>query len=90
MRASCGSQLRNICTGDWTSCWSKQNPAFHADDPVSELRAGQLVRVVPESERHVAELQWSVPPEQQLYREAPAAYLSHLLGCGRLRAAISC
>jgi len=51
------------------------------DDPVGKLAAGQLVRVLPEGERHVLELQWVVPPEQRLYREAPAAYLSHLLGC---------
>ena len=47
------------------------------------------MRVVPESDRHVVELQWAVPPEQSLYREAPAAYLSHLLGCG-LKAALIC
>ena len=36
--------------------------------------------MVPEGDRHVVELQWAVPPEQRLYREAPASYLSHLLG----------
>ena len=54
--------------------------ASPADDPVGNLAAGQLVRVVPEGERHVVELQWVVPPEQRLYQEAPASYLSHLLG----------
>ena len=67
-----------------TSWLTRSTTLSAADDPVSELRGGQLVRVVPESDRHVVELQWAVPPEQRLYREAPAAYLSHLLGCGHV------
>ena len=59
----------------------RASPGTLTDDPVGKAAAGQLVRVVPEGDRHVIELQWAVPPEQRLYREAPAAYLSHLLGC---------
>lgn len=48
---------------------------------MSEGQLGNLLRVVPERERHMVELQWSVPSEVAAYRQAPCAYLSHLLGC---------
>ena len=53
----------------------------HAEDFVTAEQLGQLLRVVPEKDRHVIELQWSVPSEVAAYRQAPCAYLSHLLGC---------
>lgn len=47
---------------------------------MTEGQLGQLLRLVPERERHMVELQWSVPSEAAGYRQAPCAYLSHLLG----------
>ena len=52
-----------------------------AEDFVTAGQLGQLLRVVPERERHTLELQWSVPSEVVAYRQAPCSYLSHLLGC---------
>lgn len=48
---------------------------------MTEAQLGQLLRVVPEKDRNVIELQWSVPSEGAAYRTAPCGYLSHLLGC---------
>lgn len=47
---------------------------------MTESQLGQLLRVVPEKDRNVIELQWSVPSEGIAYRKAPCGYLSHLLG----------
>ena len=52
-----------------------------AADVVTEAEQGQILRVVPEREGHRLDLQWAVPPEQQVYRAAPCAYLGHLIGC---------
>lgn len=41
---------------------------------------GLLVRVVPIKESHTIEVTWDIPPTDQLYRQAPTNYLSHLLG----------
>ena len=41
---------------------------------------GKLLRVVPVKDGHVLEMHWDIPPTDQLYKEAPSQYLSHLLG----------
>lgn len=58
-----------------------ESGCLFAEDFVTAGQLGQLLRVVPERERHTVELQWSVPSEVAAYRQAPCAYLSHLLGC---------
>lgn len=42
----------------------------------------QIIRMVPEKEGHIVDLQWAIPPQQQLYRSSPCGYLGHLLGWG--------
>ena len=42
----------------------------------------QIIRMVPEKEGHIIDLQWAIPPQQQLYRSSPCGYLGHLLGWG--------
>lgn len=43
-------------------------------------QTAQIIRMVPEKEGHVIDLQWAIPPQQKLYRASPCGYLGHLLG----------
>lgn len=45
-----------------------------------EPHLGRLLRCVPVREGHVLQLDWDMPPTDELYNEAPSNYLSHLLG----------
>ena len=48
---------------------------------MTEAQAGQLIRMVPEKDGHMLDIQWAVPSEIRAYRHGPCGYLSHLLGC---------
>lgn len=43
-------------------------------------QTAQIIQMVPEKEGHIIDLQWAIPPQQQLYRASPCGYLGHLLG----------
>ena len=51
-----------------------------AGDVVLPGQTAQIIQMVPEKEGHIIDLQWAIPPQQQLYRASPCGYLGHLLG----------
>jgi insulysin len=61
----------------WVLLTGLSHPLFY---PPTPQHRGLLVRVVPIKESHTIEVSWDIPPTDQLYRQAPTNYLSHLLG----------
>ncbi|CAK0787227.1 hypothetical protein CVIRNUC_010443 [Coccomyxa viridis] len=49
-------------------------------DVVLPGQTAQIIRMVPEKEGHIIDMQWAIPPQQPLYRASPCGYLGHLLG----------
>ncbi len=66
--------MPELCDGVVTS------PKINAGDVVLPGQTAQIIRMVPEKEGHVIDLQWAIPPQQKLYRASPCGYLGHLLG----------
>ena len=62
-----------------TSCISYLQ-GTRAGDVVLPGQTAQIIRMVPEKEGHIIDMQWAIPPQQPLYRASPCGYLGHLLG----------